>query len=127
MNISDYFKDSVWEKFVSGQGLTLDFAIQAGVSMVLAVLLGMLIYKIYGHYYGGIEEAWLVVRRQPLLALASEHLLLKPGYLSGHLLHLGGQLIYLTTLPLVDFCQRFHHELKCLLGRHIWLILMIQR
>lgn len=54
MNISDYFKDSVWEKFVSGQGLTLDFAIQAGISMVLAVLLGMLIYKIYGHYYGGV-------------------------------------------------------------------------
>ena len=54
MNISDYFKDSVWESFMSGQGLTLDFAIQAAISMVLAVLLGMVIYKVYSHYYGGV-------------------------------------------------------------------------
>lgn len=54
MNISDYFKDSVLKSFVSGQGLTSDFAIQAGISMVLAVTLGMVIYKVYGHYYGGV-------------------------------------------------------------------------
>lgn len=54
MNIRDYFKNSVWESFVSGQGITADFVTTAVIAMVMAVILGILIYKIYAHYYGGV-------------------------------------------------------------------------
>lgn len=54
MNIKDYFKNSVWESFVGGQGLTADFLTTAAIAMVLAVLLGLCIYKIYGLYFGGV-------------------------------------------------------------------------
>lgn len=54
MNIRDYFKNSVWESFVGGQGLTADFVTTAVVAMVLAVILGLCIYKIYGIYFGGV-------------------------------------------------------------------------
>lgn len=54
MNMRDYFKNSVWESFVSGQGLTADFMATAVISMALAVILGLCIYKIYGLYFGGV-------------------------------------------------------------------------
>ena len=54
MNIKDYFKSSVWDSFMAGQGMTLDFAGTIVLSMVLAILLGIAIYKIYGHYFGGV-------------------------------------------------------------------------
>lgn len=54
MNLQDYFKKSVWESFTAGQGLTFDFTVTIVISMTLAVLLGILIYKVYGHYYGGV-------------------------------------------------------------------------
>lgn len=54
MNIRDYFKNSVWESFMSSQGITSDFVITAVSAMVLAVILGILIYKIYGYYFGGV-------------------------------------------------------------------------
>lgn len=54
MSIRDYFKNSVWESFMSGQGLTADFVMTAGIAMVLAVILGVCIYMIYGHYFGGV-------------------------------------------------------------------------
>ncbi len=54
MNIRDYFKNSVWESFMSGQGLTADFVVTAGVAMILALVLGICIYMIYGHYFGGV-------------------------------------------------------------------------
>ncbi len=54
MNASDYFKNSVWESFMNGQGFTLDFAFSVAISMVLAVALGIVIYKVYAHYYGGV-------------------------------------------------------------------------
>lgn len=54
MNVSDYFKKSVLERFVNGQGLTVNFGITVLISMVLAVALGMLIYKVYAYYYGGV-------------------------------------------------------------------------
>lgn len=54
MNIRDYFKNSVWESFVGGQGLTADFVTTAVRAMVLAVILGLCIYKIYGIYFGGV-------------------------------------------------------------------------
>ena len=41
MNIKDYFKNSVWETFVGGQGLTTEFVTTAVVAMVLAVVLGL--------------------------------------------------------------------------------------
>ena len=54
MNIRDYFKNSVWESFMDGQGLTADFMTKAVIAMLLAVILGIFIYKIYGHYFGGV-------------------------------------------------------------------------
>lgn len=54
MKISDYFKKSVLEDFLAGQGITVDFVASAIISVFLAVVLGMLIYKIYSHYYGGV-------------------------------------------------------------------------
>ncbi len=54
MSIRDYFKNSVWESFMSGQGLTADFVVTAGIAMVLAVVLGVCIYMIYRHYFGGV-------------------------------------------------------------------------
>lgn len=54
MNIKDYFKNSVWETFVGGQGLTTEFVTTAVIAMVLAVVLGLCIYKIYGSYFGGV-------------------------------------------------------------------------
>lgn len=54
MNIRDYFKNSVWESFMSSQGLTLNFVTTAVIAMLLAVVLGIVIYKIYGHYFGGV-------------------------------------------------------------------------
>lgn len=54
MNIQDYFKKSVWESFASSSGITMEFMMTAVVSMTLAVILGILIYKIYGIYFGGV-------------------------------------------------------------------------
>lgn len=54
MSIRDYFKNSVWESFMSGQGLTADFVVTAATAMILAVILGICIYKIYGFYFGGV-------------------------------------------------------------------------
>lgn len=54
MNIRDYFKNSVWDSFMSSQGITSDFVATAVTAMLLAVVLGIFIYKIYGHYFGGV-------------------------------------------------------------------------
>ncbi len=54
MNLQDYFKNSVWESFTASQGLTTDFVVTAAVAMVLAVLLGIYINKIYAHFFGGV-------------------------------------------------------------------------
>ncbi|MDO4276428.1 MAG: DUF4956 domain-containing protein [Eubacteriales bacterium] len=54
MNLQDYFKKSVWESFMGSQGLTSDFIMTAVIAMTLSVILGFLIYKIYGHYFGGV-------------------------------------------------------------------------
>ena len=54
MNLQDYFKKSVWESFMTNQGLTSDFVTKVVIAMVLAVVLGILINRIYGHYYGGV-------------------------------------------------------------------------
>ena len=39
---------------MDGQGLTADFMTKAVIAMLLAVILGIFIYKIYGHYFGGV-------------------------------------------------------------------------
>ncbi|MCD8074555.1 MAG: DUF4956 domain-containing protein [Lachnospiraceae bacterium] len=54
MSIKDYFKSSVWESFTASQGLTSDFLATALVAMLLAVILGILINRIYVHYFGGV-------------------------------------------------------------------------
>lgn len=54
MNLQDYFKNSVWESFTSSQGLTLDTTTQIIVSMVVALIMGLFIYKIYQIYFGGV-------------------------------------------------------------------------
>jgi len=54
MNIQDYFKKSVWESFMSNQGVTGDFVAKVVIAMVFAVVMGIVIYKIYGHYFGGV-------------------------------------------------------------------------
>lgn len=54
MNLQDYFKNSVWESFTSSQGLTGDFIMTASIAMLLSVILGIFIYLIYGHYFGGV-------------------------------------------------------------------------
>lgn len=54
MNLQDYFKKSVWESFGSSQGLTEDFMIRVLAAMTLAVIIGVIIYKIYGYYFGGV-------------------------------------------------------------------------
>ena len=54
MRLQDYFKNSVWESFTSSQGLTVDTATQIVVSMLIALLMGLFIYKIYQIYFGGV-------------------------------------------------------------------------
>ncbi|MCD7834086.1 MAG: DUF4956 domain-containing protein [Lachnospiraceae bacterium] len=54
MSIKDYFKSSVWESFTASQGLTSDFLVTALTAMLLAVILGILINRIYAHYFGGV-------------------------------------------------------------------------
>ena len=54
MRLRDYFKNSVWESFTSSQGLTVDTATQIVVSMLIALLMGLFIYKIYQIYFGGV-------------------------------------------------------------------------
>nr|WP_308625308.1 DUF4956 domain-containing protein [uncultured Eisenbergiella sp.] len=54
MSLQDYFKKSVWESFTGSQGLTGDLMIKITVSMVIALFLGLLIYKIYQTYFGGV-------------------------------------------------------------------------
>ncbi|MCI5995715.1 MAG: DUF4956 domain-containing protein [Blautia sp.] len=54
MSIKDYFKKSVWESFAGNQGLTGDFLLKVAAAMALAVVLGIIIYKVYGHYFGGV-------------------------------------------------------------------------
>ena len=54
MRLQDYFKNSVWESFTSSQGLTMDTATQIVVSMLIALLMGLFIYKIYQIYFGGV-------------------------------------------------------------------------
>ena len=54
MSIRDYFKKTVWESFAANGGISMDFVINAVIAMTAAVLLGFVIYKVYGLFYGGV-------------------------------------------------------------------------
>ena len=54
MNARDYFKKSVLESFTAGSSITADFVINAVIAMIISIILGMCIYFIYKHYYGGV-------------------------------------------------------------------------
>ena len=54
MSMRDYFKKTVWESFTANSGITMDFVTRAVIAMAAAVLLGYVIYKVYGHFYGGV-------------------------------------------------------------------------
>lgn len=54
MSMKDYFKKSMWEAFTASSGITLEFVIQAAIAMIMAVILGTIIFLIYRHYYGGV-------------------------------------------------------------------------
>ena len=54
MSIRDYFKKTVWESFAASGGITMDFVMKAVIAMTAAVLLGFVIYKVYGRFYGGV-------------------------------------------------------------------------
>ncbi len=54
MNIRDYFKKSVWESFAASSGLTWEFALNAALAIIVSLILGIIIAKIYGMYFGGV-------------------------------------------------------------------------
>ena len=54
MNVNDYFKKSVLESFTASQGLTADFIRTLIISMIFAIILGVLVYVVYSRYYGGV-------------------------------------------------------------------------
>ncbi len=54
MSAKDYFKNSVLESFATGKGVTGSFIITTIVALVFAIILGMLIQRIYKKYYGGV-------------------------------------------------------------------------
>ena len=54
MSARDYFKKSVLESFTSGNAITADFVISAVIAMVVSIILGLCIYFVYKHYYGGV-------------------------------------------------------------------------
>lgn len=54
MSVKDYFKKSVWETFMSSQTMSEDVVIKIVISMAVALVLGLLIYKIYQIYFGGV-------------------------------------------------------------------------
>lgn len=54
MSAKDYFKKSVWESFTANNGITLDFVLKASIAMLVAILLGIIIYTVYHRNFGGV-------------------------------------------------------------------------
>lgn len=54
MSFKDMIKKSVWESFAAGNTVTGSFLLQAAAAMAAAVVLGIVIYAIYSHFYGGV-------------------------------------------------------------------------
>lgn len=54
MSVKDVFKKSVLESFTVNNGITMDFVLKAVIALVIALLLGMVIFLIYKNFYGGV-------------------------------------------------------------------------
>lgn len=54
MSVKDVFKKSVLESFTVNNGITMDFIIRAIIALVIALLLGMVIFLVYKNFYGGV-------------------------------------------------------------------------
>lgn len=54
MKIKDYFKKSVWETFTGGQTMSAQLTLQIVTALAMSVVMGLLIYKIYQIYFGGV-------------------------------------------------------------------------
>ena len=54
MSIQDYFKKSVWNAFTASSGITLEFDVNALIAIGIAILFGVIIYKVYKAFYGGV-------------------------------------------------------------------------
>jgi len=54
MSTKDLFKKSVLESFTASNAITFDFVLSAIISLMVALLLGLLIFMIYKHFYGGV-------------------------------------------------------------------------
>lgn len=54
MTIKDYFKKSVWETFAGGQTISAQLTLQFVTALAMSVVMGLLIYKIYQIYFGGV-------------------------------------------------------------------------
>lgn len=54
MSFQDYFKKSVWETFTQGQAMSAQLSLQIILALTASVVMGLLIYKIYEIYFGGV-------------------------------------------------------------------------
>ena len=54
MSFQDFFKNSVWEDFLSRQAVTSSTLTSMIVSMLVALALGLFIYLIYRRFFGGV-------------------------------------------------------------------------
>ncbi len=54
MSARDIIKKSVIESFAGSSGITLEFVLSSLIAVLVAVILGLVIYEIYKRYYGGV-------------------------------------------------------------------------
>ena len=54
MSFQDFFKNSVWEDFLSRQAVTSSTLTSMIVSLLVALALGLFIYVIYRRFFGGV-------------------------------------------------------------------------
>ena len=54
MSFQDFFKNSVWEDFLSRQAVTASTLTSMIVSLLVALALGLFIYLIYRRFFGGV-------------------------------------------------------------------------
>ncbi len=54
MSFQDFFKNSVWEDFLSRSAVTTDTVISMVGALLAALLLGLFIYAVYRKFFGGV-------------------------------------------------------------------------
>lgn len=54
MSFQDFFKNSVWEDFLSRQAVTSSTVFSMVASLLVALALGLFIYAVYRKFYGGV-------------------------------------------------------------------------